>query len=163
MNHEEMMIEQFNKDLLPSSQVDLTAVIRSDLEDDGIDVNNFSQADLDREILFFRNLEVAGYQVMLRMFKAPSKLSSGLIIRLKNQTDQDFHEYIGLVVKISPIAYTLPRYNGCEPWVKVGDWVVIPRAHANVRYYKGKPIAYIKEDVILGTCKIEDIRHFSEK
>lgn len=156
MNHEEMMIEQAIK----NNQF----MGRSNQRDPGIDPTNFGAEELQAELDFFKDLPApVGYQVMLRMFKAPSQTKSGLIASINNVSDQDFHEYIGLVIKLSDIAYTLPRYNGCKPWVQVGQWMLIPRAHANVTYYKGRPVAYIKEDVFLGPCNVTDIEHFSEK
>lgn len=171
MNHQEKTTEDIieaavnamSNSTALSTKVDLTAVTRTDENDPGIDINNFTEDDKQREIFLFRHLEVVGYQVLVRMFKAPTKLASGLIITTNSTSEQDFHEYIGLVVGISPIAYTLPRYNGCEPWAKVGDWVIIPRAFANVRTYKGRKIAWVTEDHILGKCRLADIRNFSER
>ena len=168
MSHQEKTTEELVEQAVKAmsdcteitSKVDITAVTRSDQEDPGIDVNNFTEDDKQREILRFRNLDVRGRQFLVRMYKKPNKLASGIILATKD--DQDFHEYIGLVVKLSDVAYTLPRYEG-RKWVEVGEWVIIPRAFANVRTYKGRRIAWVTEDDILGACKLEDIRHFSER
>lgn len=62
--------------------------------------------------------------------------------------DDRYKSCTGMVVQTGPLAYKGARYDGQEPWCRVGDWVTIAR-HDGVQFdYKGKPMMRVDDDKI---------------
>ena len=114
-------------------------------EDQGIDLNNF---DKEAEIAKFEDIEAPLWQVVIRLYTAPSKTKGGILLTDNTRHEEQFRNIVGLVVKMGQGCYKDKRYEHTKAACKVGDWVVIAR-HSGLRMeYKGLPIFCTKEDGI---------------
>jgi co-chaperonin GroES (HSP10) len=111
----------------------------------GIDIDNFS---IEEEIAKFDDMQVDGWDIILRLYIRPNKTRGGIIITDNSQDEDQYKNCVGLVVKIAPACYLDPRYDQSGPWCKVGEWRTFPR-HAGYKiFYKDIPIFIIKEDAV---------------
>lgn len=130
--------------------------------DEGIDFENYN---LEEVLAKYDGSTPMGYKVIIRLYK-PKKETyqtlgiKGLIlapttITYKKQQDDQFTNFVGLIVKMSPGAFKDEKFDltgRCE----VGDWVIFDRAYAKSYCYNGITTILIDDDRI--TQKIDDPR-----
>lgn len=118
----------------------------NEIQDDmGIDIETFS---IEEELKKHDDEDIPGWHVFLRLYIRPNRTKGGLIITDKTHDDQIYESCIGLVVAISPGAYTDSRYEKTGAWCKKGEWRTFPR-HAGYRQFlNGIPYWYLPEDAI---------------
>lgn len=114
-------------------------------KDIGIDINNFS---IEEEIAKFATVKVPGWQVLVRLYMEPEITAGGIILTAKSQEEGEYRNCVGLVVKMGPACYKGARFEGCEPWCKVGEWRVFPRNAGLKKKYKGLPVWTINDDAV---------------
>lgn len=167
MNKEDLMnfkakegdIEHFEK----NNGTDIDNLLQYKSEDEGIDFENYN---LEEEIEKYKECHPQGYQVVIRIYKPKLQKKSigGILIprEILSKQDQDdkFVNFVGLVVKMASAVYQdEERYRLTGRYCKVGDWVMIPRAHAHTYSHKGLTTMTISEDKILQV--IDDPRMIS--
>lgn len=119
--------------------------MNEDFDETGIDVETFS---IEEELKKHKDEYVPGWHVLVRLYMKPNRTKTGIIITDKTHDDQIYENPIGLVVAISPSAYTDSRYEITGPWCKKGEWRVFAR-HSGYRIFKkGIPYWYLPEDAI---------------
>jgi len=113
--------------------------------DKGIDFKTFNQ---EAEIEKFKDIEVLGYNIMIRLYTTPDKI--GNIILTEQARDKDkYTNFVGLVVGMGKGAYSnKERFKETGAWCKVGDWVSFPRHAGHRTSFKGIPIFILDEDVL---------------
>lgn len=124
--------------------------------DEGIDFENFNLAD---ELAKFKGFKADGWNIAVRLYTEPVKMKSGLYLPDLARDEQKYQNFTGLVIDLSPSAYTDVRYSG-RPWCKVGDWIIFPRHSGHRIAIDGKPVFIISEDAVLG--HIDDPRRVSK-
>jgi len=123
------------------------------LDDPGIDFETYN---LEEEIEKYKECHPQGYQIVLRIYKPKleKKSKGGILLAStvldKQHQDDKFINFVGLVVKMAPGVYKdEERYRFTGPYCKVGDWVMVPRAHAHTYSHRGLTSMTISEDKIL--------------
>lgn len=120
------------------------------------------------------NFRPAGYMVICKIYVSPDELmevtkDDGTKVTLYTapmQQQQDVLKSVAaLVCAVGPQAYKGNNPDGSlrypeGPWVRCGDWCVIPRHSSFIFQYRGVAMAVIPDDKILGV--IEDPRDVSE-
>jgi co-chaperonin GroES (HSP10) len=123
----------------------MTDIRIEDYDDEGID---FATFDKEAEIAKFKDLAPTGWTLLLRLLTDPEKTKGGLLLPPKAREEALYTNFVGLVVNISPWAYSDERYETTGPWCKIGDWVTFPR-HSGYRMFVGNiPLWVLKEDAI---------------
>lgn len=119
-------------------------------DDYGIDFENYDLDELVNET--YKEAHPLRYQIVVRIYtpKIETKTSGGLILATstieKKHQDDKFINFVGLIVKMGPGCYEdISKYNN----IKVGDWVMFPRAAAHTYEHKGLTSASITEDRLI--------------
>lgn len=129
--------------------------------DEGIDLESF---DKEAEIAKFKNVKLAGWSIMVRLYTQPKKIGN-LYMPDSVHQEQQYKNFVGLVVSMSDAAYKDDaRYKDTGPYCKIGDWVFFPRHSGYKMNYHGMPVFVLNEDVISGVLKdpINDIPYISK-
>lgn len=69
------------------------------------------------------DIKVSNYQVLVRAFQYPTKLSSGLLMLPDSVKKLEKHLRIGLVLGMGDLAYQDKAKFPTGPWCQIGDWV----------------------------------------
>ncbi len=119
-------------------------------DDPGIDFENYDLDELVNET--YKESHPLRYQVVVRIYKPKieAKTAGGLILShstiSKKHQDDKFINFVGLIVKMGAGCYEdISKYND----LKVGYWVMFPRAAAHTYEHKGLTSASITEDRII--------------
>ena len=64
-----------------------------------------------------------GWRILLKPKKSPSKSDGGVLYAEETQEINQMSTVICEVIELGPLAYTEERHG--DPWVKVGDFVLI--------------------------------------
>jgi co-chaperonin GroES (HSP10) len=68
-----------------------------------------------------------GWRILVQPLEVAEVTSSGIYLADETKDAQQHLNYVGKVVAVGPEAYKGRKFNGAEPWVKQGDWVVYGR------------------------------------
>ncbi len=131
--------------------------------DHGIDFENYN---LEEVIEQYKGSYPMGYKVIIRLYKPLSKKtigSAGLLLvpdetMHKNDQDNQFTNFVGLIVKMSPAAFKDEKFD-LSGHCKVGDWVLFDRAYAKSYCYNGLVTMSVDDDRIIQ--KVDDPRTVS--
>ena len=96
--------------------------------------------------------EPCGWKMLIQK-KIPKKKSSGGIILPDKAVDaESFLDICAQVVKIGPLCWR-DRETGqpwkCDPWAKVGDWVIVPKFTQFKLEIDGEEYRFINDDEII--------------
>jgi co-chaperonin GroES (HSP10) len=122
-------------------------------KDEGIDFGNYKLEDV---IAQYEGAKPMAYKVIIRLYKPISKKTigtAGLLLAADetiSKTDQDnqFTNFIGLVVKMSPGAFKDEKFD-LTGRCKVGDWVMFDRSYAKSYCYNGLTTMSVDDDRII--------------
>jgi co-chaperonin GroES (HSP10) len=132
-------------------------------KDEGIDFENYNLEDVIEQ---YKGSHPMAYKVIIRLYKPITKKtigSAGIILASdetiqKNDQDNQFTNFVGLVVKMSPGAFKDEKFDLIGR-CKVGDWVMFDRAYAKSYVYNGLVTMSIDDDRIIQV--IDDPRMIS--
>lgn len=124
-----------------------------DASDKGIDFENYN---LEEVIAQYEGSSPMAYKVIIRLYKPITEKtigSTGTILApdeiiSKNNQDNQFTNFVGLVVKMSPGAFKDEKFDLIGR-CKVGDWVMFDRAYAKSYCYNGLVTMSIDDDRII--------------
>lgn len=127
---------------------------------------NFENYNLEEIIEQYKGSYPMGYKVIIRLYKPEIQKtigSAGLLIASdetiqKNDQDNQFTNFVGLVVKMSPGAFKDEKFDLIGR-CKVGDWVMFDRAYAKSYVYNGLVTMSVDDDRIIQV--IDDPRMIS--
>lgn len=132
-------------------------------KDKGIDFENYNLEEVTEQ---YKGSHPMAYKVIIRLYKPITKKtigSAGTILASeetisKNDQDNQFTNFVGLVVKMSPGAFKDEKFDLIGR-CKVGDWVMFDRAYAKSYCYNGLVTMSVDDDRIIQI--IEDPRAVS--
>ena len=92
-----------------------------------------------------------GWRIMIEDYRPAQITDGGIVLTDKSQDHTEFLNYIGKVVELGPLCYVHKKFMGCEPWVKVGDWIVFGRYAGQRIKFKGDDRGYrfVNDDEVL--------------
>jgi co-chaperonin GroES (HSP10) len=65
----------------------------------------------------------SGWRMLIEPLAATTITDSGFMTTNETQVTEKYQNFVGRVVAMGPLCYTHPKFMGCEPWCKVGDYV----------------------------------------
>lgn len=74
-----------------------------------------------------------GWRILVEPVRVKEQTAGGIILSEQTKKNEAYLRYIGRVIAMGPLCYQHPKFEGSEPWCKVGDWVVFA-------YHTGQPI-----------------------
>jgi len=76
-------------------------------------------------------------------------LAGKLIVLDKSLEHDKYTRKVGQVLAIGPIGYKGDKYNGVDPYCKIGDWIVFPSGCGTEMLYGGIPCRILNDDKCL--------------
>jgi co-chaperonin GroES (HSP10) len=96
---------------------------------------------------------IHGWNILLRPVNVRKKTKGGLILPESTREDIKYLNSVARVLAIGPLAYGEKDKFTTGPWVKVGDFVVIPRFAGQRFIYRGVKMIIVDDQNILMTIK----------
>lgn len=95
-----------------------------------------------------------GWRILLKPKKSPSKSDGGILYAEETQEINQMSTVICEVIELGPLAYTEERHG--DPWVKVGDFVLIERFAGMKFNYRNAEYRIMNDEEIVGITENPD-------
>lgn len=101
--------------------------------------------------------QTTGWRIMIEPIEVKNITKGGIILSDLSTEAQEYMRYVGKVVNMGPLCYQHRKFEGGEPWCKVGDWVVHGRYAGQEAQIKGDKevhsFRFVNDDEILATTE----------
>ena len=67
--------------------------------------------------------KAVGWRILIDPLKPKSVSDGGILIVDETQHAQKCLNYVGRVVDMGPLCYKHAKFEGGDPWCKIGDWM----------------------------------------
>ncbi|MEQ8226715.1 MAG: co-chaperone GroES family protein [Rhodospirillales bacterium] len=98
-----------------------------------------------------------GWRILVQPLEVAEVTSSGIYLPDETKDAQHHLNYVGKVVALGDAAYKHRKFEGAEPWVKPGDWVVHGRYCGQEIIVSGKKtdhrFRFVNDDDILAVAE----------
>lgn len=65
-----------------------------------------------------------GWRLLIQPIKVEEMTASGIALPKSAQEAKEYLRCVGKVISMGPLCYRHNKFEGGEPWCKIGDWVV---------------------------------------
>ena len=94
------------------------------------------------------------WRLLIEPIKVEETTRGGIVLAPETQRAKEYLRYVGKVLALGDGAYQHPKFDGCQPDVRVGDWVVYQTYtgfDVSVLDKTGKPVKlrFINDDEVL--------------
>lgn len=98
--------------------------------------------------------KVCGWQLFIRIHQRENKSldfgdSKKFEVLDKSLTYDKYTRNVGQVLAMGQRAYKGEKYEGCEPYCKVGDWITFTKGAGTENMYGGIPVRTMNDDKCL--------------
>lgn len=97
-----------------------------------------------------------GYKVLVAVREAKTKTAGGIELPDVSIEAQDYLQICGKVVDMGVLCYTHPKFQGCEPFCKIGDDVLFHSNAGDGFWYDDVRYRFLNDDNILGLAPNPD-------
>ena len=113
-------------------------------EDGTVDINNVSQAVLDRIP------NPTGWRIAILPFRGSKSSKGGILLAEETQKRTQLATNCGYVLRMGNLAYSDESKFPNGPWCAVGDWVIFGRYAGSRIQIDGGEIRLLNDDEVLG-------------
>lgn len=64
-----------------------------------------------------------GWRILVEPIRVEEKTTGGIVLPGQAIEAKEHLRYIGKVIAMGPLCYKHSKFEGCEPWCAVGDWI----------------------------------------
>lgn len=64
-----------------------------------------------------------GWRILVEPIRVEEVTTGGIVLPGQTIEAKEHLRYVGKVIAMGPLCYKHSKFEGCEPWCKVGDWI----------------------------------------
>ena len=93
--------------------------------------------------------EVQGWRVLVQLAEPKEESAGGIILPDQTKEAQQYLCSLGRVIGVGPLCWKHPKFQNCDPWCKVGDWIALSHSAGQALEVRGKRLRLIYDENVM--------------
>ena len=92
---------------------------------------------------------VQGWRVLVQLAEPKEQSAGGIILPDQTKDAQVYLCSLGLVVGIGPLCWKHGKFQDCDPWCQVGDWITLGHSAGQALEVRGTRFRLIYDENVM--------------